>query len=97
MKNVSEICVFTEKSSVENLNKMQEIIQHVQCCYSTNVLFYHYAFRLKHLAHWSLPPERAPLWFHIESTYFAPLTPMNCITTSLASQKQLHSIISHIQ
>lgn len=26
------------------------------------LLYYYYAFNLKHLAHWSLPPERAPPW-----------------------------------
>ena len=25
-----------------------------------NLVYYYYAFNLRHLAHWALPPERAP-------------------------------------
>ncbi|XP_038559289.1 uncharacterized protein LOC119891591 [Micropterus salmoides] len=62
-----------------------------------NLLFYHYAFTIRHMAQWSLPPERAPPWFHLESAVSSPLTPIACISAKLAQQYQSHPILSHIQ
>lgn len=62
-----------------------------------NLLFYHYAFSLRHLVHWALPPERAPPWFGLESPLCNPLPPMHYITTKLSLEAQSHPIISHLQ
>ena len=43
-----------------------------------NVLYYRYAFSLRHLAHWALPPESAPPWYNIEQSACAPL-PFNSL------------------
>lgn len=32
-----------------------------------NLLLYHYAFCLHHIAQWTLPPERAPPWYELEA------------------------------
>ena len=62
-----------------------------------NLLFYHYAFSLRHMMHWALPPERAPPWFNLESSLCNPLPPMHYITTKLSPVIQTHPIILHIQ
>ena len=47
------------------------------------MLFYYYVFNLRHLAHWSLPPERAPPWYCMEQAVVAPLSPMQVLSTHL--------------
>lgn len=54
-------------------------------------------FTIMHMAQWSLPPERAPPWFHLESAVSSPLTPIAYISAKLAQQYQSHPILSHIQ
>ena len=44
------------------------------------VLYYYFAFNLRHLAHWSLPPERAPPWFCIEQSVLTPLLPLQSLS-----------------
>ena len=50
-----------------------------------------------HLAHWSLPPERAPPWFPIESSLCAPLRPVHLITAGLSADEKSHPLISNLQ
>ncbi len=61
------------------------------------MLFYYYAFNLRHLAHWSLPPERAPPWYCIEQAVMAPLSPMQVLSTKLSKKAKTHPIISHLK
>lgn len=58
---------------------------------------YHYAFSLKHMIHWALPPERAPPWFGLESTLCSPLPLVHLITTKLPSEFQMHPVVSFLQ
>uniref|UniRef100_A0A3P9MG76 Reverse transcriptase zinc-binding domain-containing protein n=1 Tax=Oryzias latipes TaxID=8090 RepID=A0A3P9MG76_ORYLA len=62
-----------------------------------NLLYYHYAFSLRHLAHWFLPPERAPPWFPLENAANSPLTPLSCLSTNLAPHSKSHPILSHLK
>ena len=61
------------------------------------MLFYYYAFNLRHLAHWSLPPERAPPWYSIEQAVVAPLSPLQVLSTQLSKEAKTHPIISHLK
>ena len=61
-----------------------------------SLLLYHYAFTMRHMVQWTLPPERAPPWFSLESALCAPLTPIECLTTKLDSISLSHPIMSHI-
>lgn len=47
------------------------------------LLYYYYAFNLKHPAHWSLPPERALPWLEIEKEASLPHEPLMCMTTQV--------------
>ncbi|KAA8579622.1 hypothetical protein FQN60_006715 [Etheostoma spectabile] len=38
-----------------------------------------YAFCLRHIAQWTLPPERAPPWFEIGTEYTLPTHPYKCV------------------
>ncbi len=62
-----------------------------------NLLLYHLAFGLRHLLDWSLPPERAPPWYTIESSLCKPLQPIHSVTTKLTVKEQTHPILSHMQ
>ena len=57
---------------------------------------YHYAFCLRHIAQWTLPPERAPPWFEIEWRLFFPLTPINALSSNIPSILKSHPIISNL-
>lgn len=59
-----------------------------------NVLYYYYAASLRHLAHWSLPPQRAPPWFSIKQSVSAPLPKLQRLSTKLL---KAHPVISHLQ
>ena len=61
------------------------------------LLFYHYAFSTRHLAHWVLPPERAPPWYQIEQLALSPLPPLSCLSTKKSPKAQAHPVISHLQ
>lgn len=61
------------------------------------MLFYYYAFNLRHLAHWSLPPERAPPWYGIEQSVLAPLSPLQTLSIKLAREAKAHPIITHLK
>ena len=61
-----------------------------------NLLLYHYAFTMRHMVQWSLPPERAPPWFGLESAVCSPLMPSNYLSTKLDDVDKSHPIISHI-
>ena len=61
------------------------------------MLFYYYAFNLRHLAHWSLPPERAPPWYSIEQSALAPISPLECLSIKLDRKVTTHPIISHLK
>lgn len=61
------------------------------------MLFYYYAFNLRHLAHWSLPPERAPPWYSIEQSALAPLSPLQSLSIKLARKAKAHPIIAHLK
>lgn len=61
------------------------------------MLFYYYAFNLRHLAHWSLPPERAPPWYGMEQAVMAPLSPIQVLSTKLSKKAKTHPIISHLK
>lgn len=61
-----------------------------------NLLLYYYAFGLRHLAHWTLPPERAPPWLFIESSLFEKLPLIHIITSKLSQVTKTHPIIGHM-
>lgn len=60
------------------------------------LLFYYYAFGLRHLAHWALPPERAPPWHSIEQSVSEPLPLLHCLSTR-SKCRSAHPIVSHLQ
>lgn len=62
-----------------------------------NLVYYYYAFNLRHLAHWALPPERAPPGYSIEQSVSAPLPLLHCLSTKLSKHERAHPIISHLQ
>lgn len=62
-----------------------------------NLQLYHLAFSLRHLAHWFLPPERAPPWFTLESDLCNPLSPAYLVTAQLPPEVNKHPVISHLQ
>ena len=57
---------------------------------------YHYAFCLRHIAQWTLPPERAPPWFEIEQRLLSPLAPINALSSTIPSELKSHPIISNL-
>lgn len=61
------------------------------------MVFYYYAFNLRHLAHWTLPPERAPPWYSIEQSALAPISPLECLSIKLDRKVITHPIISHLK
>lgn len=62
-----------------------------------NLLLYHYAFSMRHLAHWTLPPERAPPWFQIEN-YLCDSLPLIYFTTAqLPETASDHPIFLHLR
>lgn len=60
------------------------------------LVLYHYAFCLRHIAQWMLPPERAPPWFKMEYSMFSPLAPINALSCKLSSKLQSHPIIANL-
>ena len=62
-----------------------------------NILLYHYAFSLRHLAHWSLPPERAPPWFQIEKHFCDALPLIYFTTAQLPEAVSDHPIFLHLR
>lgn len=60
------------------------------------MLFYYYAFNLRHLAHWLLPPERVPPWLCVEQSV-APVPPLQCLATKLKREVKTHPIISNLK
>ena len=61
------------------------------------MVFYYYAFNLRHIAHWTLPPERAPPWYSIEQSALAPISPLECPSIKLDRKVITHPIISHLK
>lgn len=59
--------------------------------------FYYYVFHLGPLAHWSLPPDRAPPWYCTEQSVLARLTPLQSLSTKLAIEAKAHPIIAHLK
>lgn len=59
------------------------------------LLYYYYAFNLRHLAHWSLPPERAPPWHCIEQSV-APVPLIQCLSIKLSGELKTHPVFSHL-
>ncbi|KAJ8375592.1 hypothetical protein SKAU_G00061720 [Synaphobranchus kaupii] len=49
------------------------------------------------MVHWTLPPERAPPWFDLESPLCSPFAPMLYISIKLSPEAQTHPILSHMQ
>lgn len=62
-----------------------------------NLSLFHYAFSLRHMIHWALPPERAPPWFDLEGYLCRPLTSVHLITTKLPSKYLTHLVVSFLQ
>lgn len=62
-----------------------------------NLLFYYYAFSLRHLSHWALPPERAPPWYTIEQSICTSVPPLLFLSARLPSDALTHPVVSHIQ
>ena len=61
------------------------------------LVFYHYAYGLRHLAQWALPPERAPPWQPIEQSAAGPLPLIKSLATGVRKDIKHHPVISHIQ
>lgn len=59
-----------------------------------NLLLYHYAFCLRHLAQWSLPPERAPPWYTAEAHFCPDLNLTLYLSATLPPTAQNHPVIS---
>ena len=57
---------------------------------------YRYAFCLRHVAQWTLLPERAPPWFEIERRLFSPLAPIHALSSNIPSELKSHPIISNL-
>lgn len=51
-----------------------------------DLLLYNYAFSLRHLAHWSLSPERTPPWYILENHLCHPLPLLSCVIAALPSE-----------
>lgn len=79
-----------------NLSKLQKPVEEGGLGIPNSLLYY-YAFGLRHLAHWCLPPERAPPWFHIEKDLCDPLPPIHLITVALPKEAQTHPILTNMQ
>ena len=62
-----------------------------------NMQFYYYAFSLRHLAHWALPPERAPPWYLIEQSICTSFPPLLFLTARMPPNARSHPIITHLQ
>ncbi len=62
-----------------------------------NLLLYYYAFGLRRLTHWSLPPERAPPWLYIKSTLCDALPPLHFVTATSPRETQTHPILANMQ
>ncbi|KAJ0061406.1 hypothetical protein NL108_018634 [Boleophthalmus pectinirostris] len=60
------------------------------------LILYHYAFCLRHIAQWALPPERAPPWMGIESKLFSPLSPIDALAIKKTPQIKSHPIIANL-
>lgn len=58
------------------------------------MLFYYYAFNLRHLAHRLLPPERAPPWYCIEKSVLAHISPLQCLSINLAREARTTNTLS---
>lgn len=61
------------------------------------MLFYYYAFNLRQLAHWALPPERAPPWLCIERAVLAPVSPLQSLSIKLAGEAKTQPVIAHLK
>ena len=57
-----------------------------------NLVYYYYAFNLRQLAQWALPPERAPPWYSIERSVLAPLFLLHCLSTKLSKHERAHPV-----
>ena len=57
---------------------------------------YRYAFCLRHVAQWTLLPEKAPPWFEIERRLFSPLAPIHALSSNIPSELKSHPIISNL-
>ncbi|KAL2085077.1 hypothetical protein ACEWY4_018397 [Coilia grayii] len=59
-----------------------------------NLLLYHYAFCLRHLVQWSLPPERAPPWYTAEAYCCPDLPLVTYLSATLPPAVQNHPVIA---
>ena len=58
------------------------------------LLFYYYAYSLRHLIQWALPPERAPPWYAMETAAIPMIPPILFIPAKLQPPQQRHPVIS---
>uniref|UniRef100_A0A669DHM2 Reverse transcriptase domain-containing protein n=1 Tax=Oreochromis niloticus TaxID=8128 RepID=A0A669DHM2_ORENI len=99
IKQFDQLCkafIWNNKKPRLNLRKLQKPADRGGLG-MPNLLLYHYAFSLWHLAHWFLPPEKAPPWFSIESTACSPFTPLYSLSTNLSPHIQSHPVFSHLK
>ncbi len=61
-----------------------------------NALYYYFALSLRHLSHWSLPPERAPPWYKIEQSALPSILLLHSLSTKVVGKVKNHPIISHL-
>ena len=62
-----------------------------------NLALFYYAYSLRHVGQWLLPPERAPPWLAIEQSLSPSLPLVSLLTTTLSSAIQENPIFSHLQ
>lgn len=61
------------------------------------LLFYYYAFNVRHLVHWLLPPERAPPWNTIEQSVLPAISILQSLFVKLVGEvKKIWLKISHL-
>lgn len=60
------------------------------------LILYHYAFCLRHIAQWALPPERAPPWIGMEARLFSPLNPIDALSVNLTPDIKSHPVIANL-
>jgi len=98
-KQFDKLCnsfLWNNKKPILNLRKLQKPVDKGGLG-MPNLLMYHYAISLRHLAHWFLPPKKPHPWFGLESLASSPFTTFNSLSTNLAPHNQSHPVLSHLK
>uniref|UniRef100_A0A672FIY2 Uncharacterized protein n=1 Tax=Salarias fasciatus TaxID=181472 RepID=A0A672FIY2_SALFA len=98
-KQFNELCnllIWNKKRPRLGIHKLQRAVDRGGLGLP-NLLYYYCAFSLRHLAHWFLPPERAPPWLPLETAASLPFNPLNYLSINPEPQNKSHPVLSHIK